>query len=101
MNVLQNEINTIITAMEKFGTTTADASAGMNTLSKMIESMGVRLNDLEEIVNDLRPASVEETETPKQKDRLEFFDPNMGYDEKEIYKDVVNLECSKDNIFIY
>lgn len=90
--------------MSGIGITAAEAIDNFSNLSRALKELGERLTITEirvDKLDELRPALEEKTETPKQKSRLEFFDPNCGYNAKDIYKDVIELECSKDNIFIY
>lgn len=91
-------------ALNNIGVTAAEAIDSFSSISQAIKELGERLTITEirvDQLDELRPALEEKTETPKQKSRLEFFDPNCGYNAKDIYKDVIELECSKDNIFIY
>ena len=75
----------------------------MTELGRRIAATERQIKSLEEQNEELdylRPGSVIKTENPKQKDDLEFSNRIVPDCERIIYRDILGIECSEDNMFI-
>lgn len=114
--VINIEYKTIDTATKvaqvfhDFGISTEAATCSINQLSDALAELGRRiaategqiksLEEKNEELDYLRPGSVIKTENPKQKDDLEFSNRIVPDCERIIYRDILGIECSEDNMFI-
>ena len=114
--VINIEYKTIDTATKvaqvfhDFGISTEAATCSINQLSDALAELGRRiaategqiksLEEKNEELDYLRPGSVIKTENPNQKDDLEFSNRIVPDCERIIYRDILGIECSEDNMFI-
>ena len=93
-----------------FGISTEHATCSFNQLTAALEELGRRiaategqiksLEEKNEELDYLRPGSVIKTENPNQKDDLEFSNRIVPDCERIIYRDILGIECSEDNMFV-
>lgn len=104
---ITNSISDISIQIGSMGISVQEAIESLQQLQEAMKSLTYRTDHIENDVEDIKeeqknlrsyiePASVEETENPKQKGVLEILNVKMD----EIYKNILNFDFLPSNMFL-